>query len=528
MPAQLTNYLGTGSDPRLRLTLADNAPPKWNPFTIDYGQFGDVPHGWSAWNISDENGNYYGTVTLTSDGTNLTWKNYVAGKDGYYLEDIALKNNQLSVGKIYRPNNSVGPFPDAPRAQPASVKLRVRGADIVDNFDRKINFKGVVRPSLEWDAQGQFLNPEDIKKMASWGSNVIRLDLNQDFWFKSADVSVKGSYKQIIDAIIYYATQNRMAVILDLHWLNSTVKQAPMANQDSLKFWQEVATTYKDFGTVIFELYNEPYGISSVAWRDGYQQMLDVVRATGANNPVIVNGLDWGYDLSFVNANFGVQGTNIIYGSHPYAEAKPPQYCPYVYDNYPVIFTEFGDNDPRDYPFNYSEVYQRILEFAGNHGVHYTGFAWWVDQNNPAFPTLISDWEKATPVNGGVLVHDDMQKNPASKLFQAPVQLAAQSMHPLASYLAVELTKIQDVGSQNLDIAEILRQCLKVVLQPHNNSKFLIEFIGSKRDEIKELEQQQHCWPFGFFCATPVTDQLDNLLEDVKAQTRTMAPQHHR
>lgn len=69
---------------------------------------------------------------------------------------------------------------------------------------------------------------------------------------------------------------------------------------------------------VIFELYNEPYQIEEATWLHGngicvgYQQMYDEVRATGANNLVIVNGLDYGYDLHFVNDTFGMQGANIF------------------------------------------------------------------------------------------------------------------------------------------------------------------------------------------------------------------------
>src|SRR4051794_8731410 len=100
-----------------------------------------------------------------------------------------------------------------------------------------------------------------------------------------------------------------MAVILDLHWTQYG-SQSPMANKDSIRFWQEVATQYKDFGTVIFELYNEPYGIDTNTWLygsvdyAGYQELYNAVRKTGANNLIICGGLDYAYDLSFVNPNF--------------------------------------------------------------------------------------------------------------------------------------------------------------------------------------------------------------------------------
>lgn len=549
----LTNYLGTGSNPRLCLTLGDNQAG-WKSYRIDYQQAGNVPNGWSAWNVTDEFNNYYGTITLTSDGTNLKWGNYAAGKNGYYLEDIILNNGQLSLQLIHRPDNKGGPFADTPPAKPAvfngtntPIKLSVTGSDIVDNFGRKVKLKGVVRPSLEWNTQGQFLSADDIKQMSSWGSNTIRLDLNQDFWLNSQDASVKGSYKQIIDAIIYEATKNNMAVILDLHWLDSNLKQAPMADTKSLEFWRQVATAYKDFGTVIFELYNEPYQITQQIWLDGdgiyvgYQQMHDVVRATGANNPVIINGLDYAYDLSFVNDSFSVKGTNIIYGSHPYNDKGASGYTGpggsfennfrWVLGKYPLIFTEFGDNQSADYqyPYHYLDAYTLSLNYASQNNLHYTSFAWWVEPTNPAFPTLISDWN-GTPVNGGALVHDDLQKNPPTNFFQPPDHVLARrpraqaQENPILSHLTFQLVELQEMSKANPDIQEVIKDCLKQVLQfqSKDNLRELIDFVQQQKDEIKRFEQNQACWPFGFFCRTSISDSLDKLINDVSQQIRQM------
>lgn len=321
------------------------------------------------------------------------------------------------------------PFPDAPIATPSTHQLKTNGANIVDEKGQTIILKGVVRPSLEWNPQGQFLSVDDIKKMHEWGANVVRLDLNQNYWFQSESVTLKGSYKQIINAIVYYATQNHMAVILDLHWTENG-HQNPMANKDSIRFWKEVASDYKAFGTVIFELFNEPYGVDKSVWLNGdnqyagYQELYNAVRSIGATNLVIVNGLDYGYDLSFVNDSFKVNGQDIVYGSHPYNEKGNTNYTGPggSFDNnfqgvkgkYPLIFTEFGVNEGRYFPSGYQAVYQRALSYINAAQGSYTAFAWWVDAGNPnIFPDVIKDWN-GTPINGGEYIHDDMHANPGS------------------------------------------------------------------------------------------------------------------
>lgn len=202
---------------------------------------------------------------------------------------------------------------------------------------------------------------------------------------------------------------------------------------------------------MIFELYNEPEGFTdSNIWLNGgtvtdpnsgnsytavgYQALYNAVRAAGANNLVIVNGMNYGYDLSFVNASFQIQPyngqpLNIIYGSHPYdktgANETDPTYSgeggplstdlAYVLANYPVIFTEFGDTVPSDYPNGYQTAYQNVLDFADQNNISYTGFAWWVQANDPQFPVLISDWN-GTPLNGGVQINEDMLDHPGTPL----------------------------------------------------------------------------------------------------------------
>lgn len=149
--------------------------------------------------------NYYVTITLTSDGTTVQWSNYTAGSGGYYLDGINLSYNsgisayQLAVNTIYNPGGGggggggAGPFPDTPPATPAvysgtsePIILQVVGDQIVDNHGHPVLLKGIVRPSLEWNATGQYLSTQDLSNIANWDSggsvaksNVIRLDLYQ-------------------------------------------------------------------------------------------------------------------------------------------------------------------------------------------------------------------------------------------------------------------------------------------------------------------------------------------------------------
>lgn len=141
-----------------------------------------------------------------------------------------------------------------------------------------------------------------------------------------------------------------------------------------------------------------------------------------------MNGTDYGYDISFVNSNFHVNGTNIVYGSHPYNEKGTPNWTgpggsfannfAGVIHTYPLIFTEFGVNQSSYFPTGYEAVYDRILAYADSYEINYSGFAWWVEANRQqanVFPCLIADWNGAT-LNGGVQIKEDMDTRPGTPI----------------------------------------------------------------------------------------------------------------
>ena len=448
----LANYLGTGSNPNLTLVLSENGP-RWSPYKINYKGIGNIPWSsnpseqWSSWNVVDDNKKYYGTITLNCNGTTASWVSYTPGREGYYLEKILFSPvpnqasaYQLTVEKITQPSPP-SPFPNAPLATPAEypgtnrrIWLRTKDGKIVNDQGKVVVLKGLARPSLEWNRQGQYLSQSDIAAMRKWGANVIRIALNQAFWLDSGPRESMGSYKQIVDAMIYYAIKLEMAVILDLHIIRPTtpVQQDNMANVASIRFWQDIAKTYADFGTVLFELYNEPNAITNEQWLNGgdnprpptgqgpyvgYQQLYNAVREAGAKNICIVAGTRFGYDLSFVNSGFRVQGVDIVYCAHPWqprgtAEDPLDRNFAGLRGEFPVIFTEFGWNGWGKYN---ADFYKYLISYMNEHGFHYTGWGWWVEANNPAFPCLIDDWT-GTPINGGKIIHDDIQRNPGTPM----------------------------------------------------------------------------------------------------------------
>jgi hypothetical protein len=282
-------------------------------------------------------------------------------------------------------------------------------------------FHGVDRPSLEWSPSGVMLSAADFQLMATWKANAVRIALNQDFWLSGSPYYNAG-YAARIDNAVAWAEQAGMDPILDLHWSDAGTLggcdptggncQQFMPDDNSLTFWTEVATRYKDDGRVLFELYNEPHDVSWGVWKSGgdvggwhavgMQQLYDAIRATGANNLIVMGGIDFAYDLTGVTG-VHISGYNILYATHPYASASEKK--PNGWDHYwgfltktaPVIVTEFGDSNttcPSDYT-------SQLIAYADLHNASWTAWAWY--PGGCTFPSIISDWS-GTPSAPGAVV----------------------------------------------------------------------------------------------------------------------------
>jgi endoglucanase len=183
-----------------------------------------------------------------------------------------------------------------------------------------------------------------------WGANTVRLPLSEGFWLYGATTSKcsASQYQAMIKQTVDTLTTLKLNVMLDLHWTDADKQSdkggAPtsLPDADSITFWQQVASEYKDCTNVLFELYNEPHPLTWHCWRSGcqinddavysndcnctksfsylgvgMQNLVDTIRNTGAKNIVIAAGINWGYDLSQL-PGYPITGVNIVYDAHLY------------------------------------------------------------------------------------------------------------------------------------------------------------------------------------------------------------------
>ena len=330
---------------------------------------------------------------------------------------------------------------------PPPLAVHVKGNRLIDQHGRTIRLLGVDRAGSEYACVfdfGFFDGPADAKSIAAikaWHANAVRIPLNEDCWLGinlASDNPYQGAaYRNAIAAFVARLNRAGLYAILDLHWVapgsftaNSTNLQPMADSSHGPAFWASVAKTFAAAPAVIFDLYNEPNGISWNCWLNGCEvtrtdfgswrtagmrSLVAAVRNAGATQPLVLSGLGYASDLSQWRAYLPgdplarsrrdpVPGqAQLIAGYHSYCgppgtgtaaacrgyigqiEAGEWPAVAGVSRQAPVITGELGEYDCG------TTYVTPFMRFADAHGLSYLGWAW-----DPypcgVFPALIKNY----------------------------------------------------------------------------------------------------------------------------------------
>lgn len=243
-----------------------------------------------------------------------------------------------------------------------------------------------------------------IQDISDTGANVVRIPVHPENWVHDPDYLWR-----YLDPLVAWAGQADMYVIIDWHYIGNVISGAGSQMPDideqpldlTLEFWEQVARYFHDTPNVIFELFNEPQSIAAPEWRAGAQEIISVIRAQGAQQLVIVGGIDYGKDLSWVMDD-PVQDGNVAYAAHIYPSHSSAQWDHWfgeVAERYPVLVTEWGFMDEnRDTSHAYLAGDQRsygepFLEYLDKHSIGWVA-CWYDDTWMPQIFT--EGWQSYT------------------------------------------------------------------------------------------------------------------------------------
>ena len=426
--------------------------------------------------------------------------NYASGTSSPAGSFSGAFNKHGTINVVTYPGSTITPtitpglsISDASATEPGSGGmapgfLRTSGNQILDSQGKTVQISGVNWFGMESTTRAPHglwsrSYKEMINEMAGLGFNTIRLPYSSELLHTTAapngidfskNADLQGlSGVQVMDAIIAYAGQQGMRVILDHHrsgagagtsdnglWYDGTYTEDAWVAD-----WVTLANRYKTDSTVIgFDLHNEPHngtwgGGGATDWARAAERAGNAALAVNPNLLMFVEGVGtyqgqsywWGGNLMGVKDRpivFNV-ANRLVYSPHDYPNSVFPQTWfqtadfgaglpavfrkawGYIYEQNiaPIYIGEFGTKltDPKD-----AIWLEAITSYisgdldnngtkdiaAGNQGINWTFWSW-----NPN-----------SGDTGGILADDWKTVNQNKMAYLTPVQFSAAGGSSLAAF----------------------------------------------------------------------------------------------
>jgi endoglucanase len=187
--------------------------------------------------------------------------------------------------------------------------LSVKGTALTDQQGDTLMLRGVSFGWHNW--WSEFYNKETVACLKNdWNTTLVRAAIGVDPEGAYMDNPEKAM--QCLYTVVDAAIENNMYVIID--WHSHTIKE-----KEAKAFFTQVATKYKDYPNIIYEIFNEPERQTWAEVKTYSEELIKTIRQIDKKNIILVGCPHWDQDIHLV-ADDPIQGYgNIMYTVHFYA-----------------------------------------------------------------------------------------------------------------------------------------------------------------------------------------------------------------
>lgn len=224
-------------------------------------------------------------------------------------------------------------------------QVHVCGVHLCNQYDRPVQLRGMSTHGIQWFSQ--CYDNASLDALANdWKSDLLRIAMYvQEDGYETDPAGFTGRVNSLVDM----AEARGMYALIDFHTLTPGDPNFNLARAKT--FFASVAARNAGKKNVIYEIANEPNGVSWTAIKSYAEQVIPVIRAADPDAVVIVGTRGWsslgvsdGSNESEV-VNNPVNAANIMYAFHFYAASHKDSYRATVSraaSQLPLFVTEFG------------------------------------------------------------------------------------------------------------------------------------------------------------------------------------------
>lgn len=258
-------------------------------------------------------------------------------------------------------------------------RLKVCGTQLCNEHGQPIQLRGMSSHGLQWYGWGKCLKAGSLDALArDFNASVIRLSLYvQEGGYETDPVGFTNQMNTLIDE----ASKRGIYVIVDWHQLTPGDPNYNLTRAQ--KFFTDIATANKNRNNLLYEIANEPNGVSWSAIKSYAEKIIPIIRAIDPNTVILVGTHGWGSlgvsdgrsSQDIINAP--VNATNIMYTFHFYAASHKDAYLNELNKAssvLPIFVTEWGTQTSSGDGTNDFVMSQRYIDLMATKKIGWTNW----------------------------------------------------------------------------------------------------------------------------------------------------------
>ena len=164
-------------------------------------------------------------------------------------------------------------------------------------FKRGVNLTGWFQTSGTKQIQFTKYTKKDFENIKSLGCDVIRLPINLFYMTDGKpDYNIDPLFYDFLDQAINWAEELKIYLMLDNHTSDDLASKNPDLETILAKVWKQMAGHYKNRSDyILYEIMNEPNGMTTAVWGKIQQTAIDAIRSMDAKHTIVVASFRFQY-----------------------------------------------------------------------------------------------------------------------------------------------------------------------------------------------------------------------------------------
>ncbi len=225
--------------------------------------------------------------------------------------------------------------------------LHVEGIHIKDPKGNKVVLRGVSLPDIALNdyREGAGKSATELIEMLTdrekgWYSTVIRLPV-YPIWKLGYNTNPNRYDQRYIRPAVEKCVEKNIYCIIDWHYVDDPRE----LDRETRAFWSDIASKYKDYPNIMFEVFNEnKTDMSWEEWKSIVQPWVNLIQDYAPRNLILVGAPHYAQHLFDAPEN-PIDGKNIVYVAHIYPGLEQRHWDTWMFntaDKIPLFVTEWG------------------------------------------------------------------------------------------------------------------------------------------------------------------------------------------